>query len=41
MVTGVEGLVIVPVGGISAGVGVNCTNRAIDGTPAEFNKNSM
>ena len=40
MVTSVAGLVIVPVGGISAGAGVNCTNCATDGTPEVFNRNS-
>ena len=41
MVTSEAGLVMLPVGGISAGAGVNCTNCATDGTPAEFSKKSM
>jgi hypothetical protein len=41
MVTSVEGLVIVPVGGTSVGAGVNCTNCATDGTPALFSRKSM
>ena len=36
MVTLVEGLVMVPVGGMSEGVRVSSTNLATEGTPAEF-----
>ena len=36
IVTLVEGLVMVPVGGVSEGVRVNCTNLATEGTPEEF-----
>jgi hypothetical protein len=41
MVTSVAGLVIVPVGGLSAGAGVSWTNRATEGTPEEFRMKSM
>lgn len=41
MVTFDVGLVIVPVGGTSAGAGVNSTNCASEGTLALFSKKTM
>ena len=41
MFTSVAGLVIAPVGGLSADAGVSWTNCATEGTPEEFRMKSM